>query len=182
MLIFLPLHNAMLVLWFETCRRGILTQLHNTQGMQATQKEMQNASSSSAALLLSFLCFVHNARYNSNNSYKSAAPILHHMINPKLHSRPISCRIVWVCVLVGWLKVALRSFHWIISWYCYSDDRMLWQIASGDTFAFPKRCRDKRLSLHACSYLQFGRCFTVSQRGRFKFGTVNNDGVVPTHN
>ena len=63
-----------------------------------TRKEGQNgSSSSSAALLLSFLCFVHNARYNSNNSYKSAAPILHHMIILSYIKVLFSVG-VWVCV------------------------------------------------------------------------------------
>ena len=43
------------------------------------------------------ICFVHNARYNSNNSYKSAAPILHHHMIILSYIQ-VLFRVVWVCV------------------------------------------------------------------------------------
>ena len=48
------------------------------------------------------ICFVHNARYNSNNSYKSAAPILHHHMIILSYIQ-VLFRVVCGCALVGWL-------------------------------------------------------------------------------
>ena len=98
------------------------------------------------------ICFVHNARYNSNNSYKSAAPILHHHMIILSYIQ-VLFRVVWVCVGGLVVESCCLALNNIV---------LLFQ-GQSDTVT---NCRNIRSSPQLCSSFafEFGRYFTLQSQ------------------